>query len=171
MIWFWNQFLIRLSEQPELYEEHCILDINQLLERFSSVEEFCLDLASLAEKDSAPEVDSLLSDSSRELSRSMLEYVDTHYQKPITLQDVADNLHISFAYASRLFKKYTDTNYSKYLTRLRLEKAQELLATTGKTVEEICFEIGYNDYFYFSKTFKKHSGVTPLQYRRQVKKP
>ena len=170
VIWFWNQSLIHLPERPELYEEHCILDINQLTERFSDVAQLCLELASLVEKDSGSEADSLLSDSSSELYRAMIEYVDTHYQEPITLQDVADKLHISFAYASRLFKKYTDTNYSKYLTGLRLAKAQRLLTSTSKTVEEICFEIGYNDYFYFNKTFKKYSGMTPLQYRRQVKK-
>lgn len=169
LVWFWNQMLIRLADRPDLYEEHCILDINQLLERFSTLEQLCQDLAALLDEDS-PSLKVPVTDmGGSELYHSMIEYVNTHYQEPITLQDVADHLHVSFAYASKLFKKYTDTNYSKYLTGLRLDEAQKLLSTTEKTVEEICYEIGYNDYFYFNKTFKKYSGVTPLQYRRQVK--
>lgn len=169
IIWFWNQVLVRFTDQPDLYEEYCIPDVNQLLERFSSADQLGRTLSALLEADAGRRIMKALPGSS-EMYHSMIEYVGSHYQEPITLQDVADHLHVSFAYASKLFKKYTDTNYSKYLTSLRLEQAQKLLAATTKTVEEICFEIGYNDYFYFNKTFKKYTGMTPLQYRRQGKR-
>ena len=67
-------------------------------------------------------------------------------------------------YVSRLFSRESGTTYRKYLTELRVEKAKELLATTGLSIAEVCDRVGFNDYFHFLKTFKRLTGVSPGKY-------
>ncbi len=102
--------------------------------------------------------------------QKMIDYIKTHYQQDILLQDLADLCGIHTSYAGNLIKAETGETFSRYLTRLRLERAEELLQHTEETVMEIARVIGYNDYFYFAKVFKKHAGMTPTEYRCRSRK-
>ncbi len=82
---------------------------------------------------------------------------------------LADKFHVSIAYISYLFKKYFNENFSDYLWRLRVAKAKELLRNTSKPIEEICIEVGYENVSSFRRKFKKEEGMTPSQYREDVK--
>ena len=64
-----------------------------------------------------------------------------------------------------LFKKSAGTTFSHYLTNLRITNAKKLLTTTDISINEISLKTGFNDYFYFLKTFKKYTGHTPSEYR------
>ena len=97
--------------------------------------------------------------------QKMLDYLMTHYHKDISLQDLADLCGINTGYAGQLIKNETGENFSKYLTRIRMEQAEKLLLTTDVTVGEIARMVGYNDYFYFAKVFKKQAGMTPSAFR------
>lgn len=160
----WNQLMLLILADSDLYEESCLLSAEHMLENYSNAEQLCRKLELLLEGSSPSGADQP-NTKGQDIYAAMIAFVNEHFKEPITLQDVADCVHINFTYASRLFKKYTDTNYSKYLTRLRMELACRLLSDTGKSTEEICYEIGYHDYFYFNRTFKKYTGQTPLQYR------
>ena len=70
-------------------------------------------------------------------------------------------------YVSQLFKKEAGITFIHYITQLRMEEAVNLLSMTKKPVVEIASEVGYNDYFYFCKTFKKYMGKTPSRYREE----
>lgn len=97
--------------------------------------------------------------------QKMTDYLKTHYQKDISLQDLADLCNVNTNYAGNLFKSETGEPFIKYLTRLRMERAEILLKSTEGTVAEIAAMVGYNDYFYFAKVFKKYAGMTPTEYR------
>lgn len=92
-------------------------------------------------------------------------YIDTHYSKEISLDDVSREVNISPYYFSKLFKEETGGNFIDYVTAIRMEKAKELLSNTDKSMKEICSEVGYSDPNYFSRTFKKNVGVTPTEYK------
>ncbi|WP_379162140.1 response regulator [Paenibacillus sp. sgz5001063] len=92
-------------------------------------------------------------------------YVSLRLGSRISLDEVADHLHLNASYFSRLFKKETGTTFIEYVTKLKMERAKELLDGTHSTVGEICEQLGYDNQSYFIKTFKVHAGVTPVEYR------
>ena len=105
-------------------------------------------------------------------SRKMLEktvaYINSNYQDPgISMEKVCEEFGISVSYLSLLFKKDMGTTFVKYLTGLRLEKAKELLKLTGDRIVEIAEQCGFNDVYYFSHCFKKHTGASPKKYREE----
>ncbi len=95
-----------------------------------------------------------------------VSYVRAHYMEPISAEDVATASHVSATYLSRLFKEEMDTGFLDFLTQVRLEEAQKLLSDTNLSIKEIAGKIGYPDEKYFSKLFKKITGLKPSEYRR-----
>lgn len=97
----------------------------------------------------------------------LMHYISENYHKEISLTSAGEALHMNPNYVSQMFKKETGNTLIRYITQLRMEDATRLLATTQKPVMEIALEVGFNDYFYFLKTFKKITGKTPTQYREE----
>ena len=97
----------------------------------------------------------------------LMSYIEENYSKEISLSSAAQNCHMSANYVSQLFKKETGTTFIHYITQLRMEEAIKLLQTTKKSTAEISALVGYNDYFYFLKSFKKYTGKTLGQYRTE----
>ena len=96
----------------------------------------------------------------------MLDYIEDHFSDDISLKELANIFSINFSYSCVLFKKVTGRTFSEYLTDARMKKAVEFLSDKTLSIAVICFRIGYNDYYYFNKVFKKHYGITPLSYRK-----
>jgi two-component system, response regulator YesN len=95
-----------------------------------------------------------------------MEYIEQHFEDPLlTLDEVAEELNLSRAHLSRLFKKANHITFSAHLAQLRLLQAQKLLVESEKSMEEVCSGAGFNSIHYFYHFFKRHTGVTPLQYR------
>ncbi|WNR46034.1 response regulator [Paenibacillus roseipurpureus] len=92
-------------------------------------------------------------------------YIHNHYQRSITLSEVAEHIHISPTYFSFLFKEMTGENYVQYVTTCRVEKAKQLLKDSYYKVYEIGEMVGYENPRYFSEIFKKMTGKTPNDYR------
>ncbi|WP_245891208.1 response regulator transcription factor [Desmospora activa] len=92
-------------------------------------------------------------------------YVNLHLHKRITLEEVANHLYLNASYFSRLFKKETGETFIEYVTRMKINRAKELLDQTSYSVGKICELLGYDNQSYFSKTFKAHVGFTPVEYR------
>ena len=86
----------------------------------------------------------------------------------ISLDSVGEILHISPAYLSAQFKKYQKMNFLDCLTELRINAAKELLADPFRSSAEVASMVGYEDASYFARAFKKRTGMTPTQYRRQA---
>ncbi|NMO94361.1 response regulator transcription factor [Paenibacillus lemnae] len=98
---------------------------------------------------------------------SMRDYMNQHYQEDISLSSLSERFHFSPQYISKKFKEMYNTTVVTYLTELRMEKAMSLLMHTGMPVSEISERLGFADENYFGKVFKKHTGCSPVQYRKQ----
>lgn len=92
-------------------------------------------------------------------------FIEAHYMEDISLQDAAAQLHYSDAYFCRFFKQNFDKNFIMYLSELRVEKAKELLEDMTINVKDISNRVGFRDSSYFTKVFKRFTGVTPSEYR------
>ena len=95
----------------------------------------------------------------------MVKYLNENIAEEITLQMLAEKFHMNASYVSQYFKKETGMNLSTYLSRIRIQKAEQLLRTTEKSINEIAEQVGFRDYRFFSRTFKQVTGLTPSQFR------
>ena len=95
-------------------------------------------------------------------------YLEDNYMFDLSLDSVGEILHISPAYLSAQFKKYQKMNFLDCLTELRINAAKEFLADPFRSSAEVASMVGYEDASYFARAFKKRTGMTPTQYRRQA---
>ena len=95
-------------------------------------------------------------------------YLEDNYMFDLSLDSVGEILHISPAYLSAQFKKYQKMNFLDCLTELRINAAKELLSDPFRSSAEVASMVGYEDASYFARAFKKRTGMTPTQYRRQA---
>ncbi len=106
----------------------------------------------------------------QEESLSVLEQViqeiQTSYTEDISLSGLAEKYHIGVSRLSIQVKERMGMSFSKYLTSKRIQKAKELLQDEGLSVEQVAEQVGYRDYFYFTKVFKKSTGMSPSRYRK-----
>ncbi|MDE7360114.1 MAG: AraC family transcriptional regulator, partial [Lachnospiraceae bacterium] len=93
-------------------------------------------------------------------------YIQNHYSRDISLDEVSQAVNISPYYFSKIFKEDVGEGFVEYLTKIRMDKAKELLTTTECSMKEICSMVGYADPNYFSRSFKKNVGVTPTEYKQ-----
>lgn len=96
----------------------------------------------------------------------MLNYINTHFSDRLTLRSLAEIFDLNPNYCCSLFSRYLDRTFSQYLTEIRIKEARDLLRNSDYTLEKIADLTGYNDYFYFSKVFKKQSSYSPSEYRK-----
>jgi two-component system response regulator YesN len=109
-------------------------------------------------------------DNSELLIKKAVQYIDDNYDKKISLEDIAGYVGISKYYFSVLFKKEKDITFSNYLNTVRIEKAKQLLKNSQITINDMVYEVGFNDSQYFSKIFKKYVGMTVTEYRSKYVK-
>ena len=95
-------------------------------------------------------------------------YIQEHYMDEISLDEVSREVNISPYYFSKLFKEEAGENFIDYLTRIRIEKAKQLLAGRSLSISEISTKVGYRDSNYFSRIFKKQTDKTPREYREEM---
>lgn len=101
--------------------------------------------------------------------REALQYVEAHLNEGFGLREVADHVHLNPSYFSVLFKEQMHMTFIEYLTRLRIQKAKELLLQTRLSVAEIAERVGYQTTKYFNKVFKEYEGHSPGLYRNEVR--
>jgi two-component system response regulator YesN len=104
----------------------------------------------------------------KQLIDKSLAYISGHYTSEITLQQLADHVHMSKNYFCLQFKHHTGLNFIDYLIRLRIGKAKELIGDHSLKIYEVAERAGFNDVKYFSKLFKKMTGLSPVDYRESL---
>lgn len=109
---------------------------------------------------------------SRERERERLiagaiRYMQEHYQRDLGLEEVSDAVGLSYSHFSVLFKEKTGLTFLEYLTRLRMEKACDLLRNTRMKVYQIAPMVGYHEPKYFMQVFKRTVGMTPSEFRER----
>lgn len=98
--------------------------------------------------------------------RKAMEYISKHFSEPITLEEVAQHVHLNPSYFSSSFKNAYGSSFKEYLNMVRVEESKRLLTNTDFPLISIAVSTGFEDQSYFSKVFKKYTGITPKQYRR-----
>lgn len=97
------------------------------------------------------------------------EYISENYSNSsLSVRDIGEHVQLSVSYVCTYFKNETGVTLNQYLTEFRMEKAKELLSDPRNKVSEISEKVGYNDGNYFSKSFRKFTGISPTEYREQT---
>ena len=96
---------------------------------------------------------------------NILNHIETQFANPITMKDVANHFFLNPSYFCKLFKEETGVTFTHYLTKLRIEKAKDLLSNSAQKLYDVAAAVGYSNVQYFSTIFKEVAGVTPSQYR------
>ena len=96
------------------------------------------------------------------------EYIYEHQAEKLSLGHVAKAVNMSAFYFCKMFKRVTGINFTDYLSRVRIEKAKNLLLNPNLRVSEIAFEVGFQSLTHFNRVFKKLLGQSPTDYRAQL---
>ncbi|MGN7764380.1 helix-turn-helix transcriptional regulator [Paenibacillus sp. 22594] len=112
------------------------------------------------------------SKSYRAMISEMKVYIEENFDNPdLSLKHLSDRFQISGKYASHLFKEEFDMKFVDFLTQLRMQRAEYLLATTSDNLQDIGQKLGYANSITFGRVFKRVVGVTPGDYRKLKMKP
>lgn len=104
-----------------------------------------------------------------EIIKKTMEYINKNFTRDISLDDIASSVYLSSRYLSRVFKQEVGCTIYEYITKLRMDYASRLIATTKEAqIKDIASEVGYNNVQSFIRFFKKYYSVTPEQYRKKV---
>lgn len=134
------------------------------LQQITSMETLCYKLQEIVETFSESMFNYIPSKNNDLIKKSML-YISEHFNKSITLEDVANFVHLHPSYFSTMFKQSTGSSFKEYLNMVRIEESKRLLANSDFSIIDIAVAIGFEDQSYFSKVFKKYTGLTPKQFR------
>ncbi|NOU89715.1 helix-turn-helix domain-containing protein [Paenibacillus sp. LMG 31460] len=102
----------------------------------------------------------------REAFYEAIGYMETHYNEDLHLEEVSAKALMAPSYFSNMLKLVRGKSYIELLSAIRIQASMELLGGTDLNVTEIATRVGYNHISHFNRTFKKHAGVTPGDYRR-----
>lgn len=160
------------SEDSEDTDFPYSMDIAGQLSRLGSLEEILLWLDSFCEK-----ICAMLTERKEKRSDRFVymakRYIHEHYQEKLTLSEIAEQLRISAGYLSTIFRRSTDQTVSDYIAQVKIEHAKELIDHGQYLIYEIADQLGFENAYYFSKVFKKVTGMAPKNYacwRRDQKK-
>lgn len=107
--------------------------------------------------------------SSQDIIANTVNYILKNISSPeLTVNEIAEKNYLSLSYLSRLFKKAKGISISQYIIQQRMELAARLLEEGQNTISNIALEVGYDNYPYFTSTFKKYYGCTPSKYRKNL---
>ena len=98
---------------------------------------------------------------------AVLAYIDDNYMKDISSSDIANFIRLNRSYLFKLFKQQTGMSVSQYLIQYRINKACEFLTEYNFSIGQIARMVGIDDIYYFSKLFKKITGLTPTEYKKR----
>lgn len=96
-------------------------------------------------------------------------YIDDHYMESLTLDVMAEYVHMNASYFSSYFKRHTGQNFKEYLNQIRLRHALDLLLSTDMKSYEISDAVGFKDPKYLSELFQRTYGKTPMAYRKELR--
>lgn len=110
-----------------------------------------------------------MSDRKKQLVELIKGYISEHISEELTRKMLAQSIHFSEDYVARVFKAETGKSISSYVMEQRMELAKQYLSETNMSISDVAMMVGYNNFSYFSKTFKDYTGRTPNEYRIYTK--
>ncbi|MBQ0027711.1 MAG: AraC family transcriptional regulator [Lachnospiraceae bacterium] len=116
-------------------------------------------------KKAATNISTGSTDHTHHVIKKAIDYIENNFSKDISLDEISQELNLSSYYFSKLFKEEKGEGFVEYLNSRRISEAKELMKNQEKSIKEISNECGYADPNYFSRIFKKYTGMTPTEYR------
>jgi len=101
--------------------------------------------------------------------KKIKEYINRHLQDKINLQELADYVYLNKTYMCTIFKQETQMTIWNYIVAERMRQARDLLLNESLKIYEVAQRVGYEDVDHFTTLFKKHYGLSPLEYKRRLK--
>ena len=101
-----------------------------------------------------------------DLIRDIDNYINNNYCNRITLDEIANEVHVNSSYLSRIYKLKTGKNLFDVVNIKKIEKSKEYIAKYNKKINEVALLVGFSDSAYFSRVFKKYTGLTPKEFER-----
>lgn len=159
---------------PTVYETE---PENHIMQRFQSIFDSFAKQDAYCARELSALLDRLLITVARSVTRlenrqtaliRSLKYIGTHYNSDIKISELASIEHLSISRYNTLFKAQIGIPPTKYILRLRMSSAADLLHSTDISVKQIGMMCGYSDPHFFSKTFKSYFGVSPDTYRKNI---
>ena len=145
-----------------------ILKINnqylRTLQEINDIEKLCYKLQEVVEV-FTENMFNYIPSKNNEIIRRAISYIAQNYSRNLTLEEVAGHVHLNPTYFSTLFKQSSGSSFKEYLNIVRVEESKRLLANTDYSIIDIAVATGFENQSYFSKVFKKYTGLTPKQYR------
>lgn len=141
------------------------MDIINKINEASTTDELSETFRSLIKRISTDLVSSVYPGASPLIARS-LRYIKSNYTGKIRLSDISSELHVNPSYFSALFSQEMGRTFTDYILELRIEKAKDLLRNTNMDILDISGSAGFENQSYFTKIFRKRTGMTPRKYRQ-----
>ena len=135
-----------------LASQLCLEDMEQIFK------EYCINISNLLTQDQAKMKQSI---------SKACNFIQKNYKQHLTVQKIAETVYLSSNYFCILFRKTTGMTVNNYIFMVRMEKAKELLGDNKYKLYDVSIEVGYENPSYFSRQFKKYTGLTPSEYRNQ----
>ncbi|HZG84033.1 helix-turn-helix domain-containing protein [Paenibacillus sp.] len=104
---------------------------------------------------------------SHSLFEKVKRYIHQHIDQEMSREEIANHVYLNPDYLTRVFKKETGMSISEFVLSERLKVAKELLAKTDLSVSSVALRVGHHNFSYFSKLFRKHTGLTPVEYKNR----
>lgn len=158
----YNMFLYLFDVNTANKYENLLETQEQLIDLFPGVDEMLAYLRGILKQQVAL---SPSGEVGNDTYKKILSYINSNYCSDISVQSLASKFSVNPNYISQLFRREKGETFTEYLTKLRMEKARNMLKTTGMPVYEVADGVGYRDYFHFAKVFKRMTGKTPKAYR------
>lgn len=105
----------------------------------------------------------------RDIIYDLVEYLDNNFNETYDRVRLAERFGLNEDYMGQLFKKVTNTNIANYINMKRIEAAKQLLRETDSKVIDIAFHVGFDNLTYFYRNFNKHTGYSPIEYRKMMR--
>ena len=120
------------------------------------------------ERDGAIREENLQEEVNLSTVQAVISELQKNYMKDITLTSISEKHNISISHLSEMIRDELGMSYSEYIISKRIQRAKELLADETLSVNEVGEAVGYKDYYYFTKVFKRVVGITPSKYRKNL---
>ncbi len=167
VLYFYNNLIRSILKSPEELIENYLYNFEQLAGRYQNINEMIHFLECMAKKNIEEKAVENVRNINNATFKNIITYVNQNYNRDISVYDLSQKFFINPSYISQLFKKEMGKNFTEYVLSLRIDYAIELLADSSLSLTTVAQKVGYNDYFYFSKVFKKYTGKAPSQYQEE----
>ncbi|WP_217588090.1 response regulator transcription factor [Lentibacillus saliphilus] len=155
-------YLLKPIDHKELYKAvHRAKDVLEIKTAYKAIE------AQILTKENVNVYDTNLLGRINKTSQhvtQMLQYVQENYHDKITINDLVEEIGMSATYLNKKFKQETGFSFNDFLNRYRIQKAIQMISTGNEKISMVALEVGYSQYQYFVKVFKKYTNMLPSDY-------